>query len=38
MISGAPPRVGMMQRSIYTPSCSTEIMAVPSPTTPRRGT
>jgi hypothetical protein len=38
MISGAPPRVGTMRRPIYTPSCSTEIMAVPSPTTPQRGT
>jgi hypothetical protein len=38
MISGAPPRVGMMRRPIYTPSCSTETMAVPPLTTPRRGT
>jgi hypothetical protein len=34
MISGAPPRVGMMRRPIYMPSSSTETMAVPPPTTP----
>jgi hypothetical protein len=38
MISGAPPRVGTMRRPIYTPSRSTETMAVPPLTTPRRGT
>jgi hypothetical protein len=38
MISGAPPRVGTMWRPIYTPFCSTETMAVPPLTTPRRGT
>jgi hypothetical protein len=38
MISGVPPRVGTMRWPIYTPSCSTETMAVPPPTTPRRGT
>jgi hypothetical protein len=38
MISGTPPRVGTMRRPIYTPSCSIETMAVPPPTTPRRGT
>jgi hypothetical protein len=32
------PRVGTMLRPIYMPSCSTETMAVPPPTTPRRGT
>jgi hypothetical protein len=36
--SGAPPRVGTMQRPIYTPSFSTETMVVPPPPTPRRGT
>jgi hypothetical protein len=30
-------RVGMMRRPIYTPSCSTETMAVPPPTTLQRG-
>jgi hypothetical protein len=34
-ISGAPLRVGMMRQPIYTPSCSTETMAVLSPMTPR---
>jgi hypothetical protein len=34
----APPRVGTMWRTIYMPSCSTETMAVPPPTTPQRGT
>jgi hypothetical protein len=38
MISGAPPRVGTMRRPIYTPSCSTETMAVLPLTTPWRGT
>jgi hypothetical protein len=38
MISGAPPMVGTMRRPIYTPSCSTETMAMPPPMTPRRGT
>jgi hypothetical protein len=38
MISGAPPRVGTMRRRIYKPSCSTETMAVPPPTTLRRDT
>jgi hypothetical protein len=38
MISGAPPRVGTLRRPNYTPSCCTETMAVPPPTTPRRGT
>jgi hypothetical protein len=37
MISGAPPRVGTMWRPIYTPSCSTETMAVPPPTTSQSG-
>jgi hypothetical protein len=30
--------VGTMRRPIYSPSCSTETMAVPLLTTPRRGT
>jgi hypothetical protein len=34
MISGAPLRVGTMRQPIYTPSCSTETMVVPLPTTP----
>jgi hypothetical protein len=34
----APPRVGTMRRRVYTPSCSTETMVVPPPTTPRRDT
>jgi hypothetical protein len=38
MITGALPRVGTMRRPIYMPSWSTETMAVPQPTTPRRGT
>jgi hypothetical protein len=38
MIFGAPPRVGTMRRPIYTPSFSTETMAVPPPMTPRSGT
>jgi hypothetical protein len=29
---------GTMRRPIYTPSCSTETMAVPPPPTPQRGT
>jgi hypothetical protein len=36
MISAAPPRVGTMRRPIYTPSSSTETMAVPPPMTKRR--
>jgi hypothetical protein len=38
MISDAPSRVGTTRRLIYTPYCSTETMAVPPLTTPRRGT
>jgi hypothetical protein len=38
MISSAPSRVGTMRRPICTPSCSTETMAVPPSTIPRRGT
>jgi hypothetical protein len=38
MISGAPLRVGTMRWPLYKPSCSTETMAVPLPTTTRRGT
>jgi hypothetical protein len=34
----APPRMGTMRRPIYTPSCSTETMAVLPPMTPRSGT
>jgi hypothetical protein len=35
---GSKPRVGTMRRPIYTPSYSTETMAVPPPMTLRRGT
>jgi hypothetical protein len=38
MISSMPPRVGTMRHPIYTPSCYTETMAVPLPTTPQMGT
>jgi hypothetical protein len=37
-VNDLPPRVGAMRQPIYTPYFSTETMAVPPPTTPRRGT